>query len=147
VRPSQRIYSIFVDESSLDERVCCPDDLCTGVLDPLGRCGTCGRGFDPPSPRAIASERPTADDPEREPEDQGPREGLAGPAEPDASRLGSDVETAETEAVDDRVRPDADEGERVCCPDDLCTGALDVLGRCGTCGRLAQDLGVERGGP
>jgi|LNFM01.1.fsa_nt_gb hypothetical protein len=25
---------------------------------------------------------------------------------------------------------------RVCCPDDLCTGALDATGLCGTCGRL-----------
>jgi hypothetical protein len=51
------------------------------------------------------------------------------------------------EYADDRGTPDADEAERVCCSDDLCTGALDPLGRCGTCGRLAQDVVVERGGP
>jgi hypothetical protein len=26
-----------------DERVPCPDDLCTGIMGPDGRCGTCGR--------------------------------------------------------------------------------------------------------
>lgn len=26
-----------------DERVLCPDEMCTGILGPDGRCGTCGR--------------------------------------------------------------------------------------------------------
>ncbi len=26
-----------------DERIPCPDDLCTGIMGPDGRCGTCGR--------------------------------------------------------------------------------------------------------
>jgi len=26
-----------------DERVCCTDECCTGIIGPDGRCGTCGR--------------------------------------------------------------------------------------------------------
>jgi hypothetical protein len=26
-----------------DERIPCPDELCTGIIGPDGRCGTCGR--------------------------------------------------------------------------------------------------------
>lgn len=26
-----------------DERVCCPDDTCIGIIGPDGKCGTCGR--------------------------------------------------------------------------------------------------------
>jgi hypothetical protein len=31
------------DATDPDERVCCPDDMCVGIIGPDGRCGTCGR--------------------------------------------------------------------------------------------------------
>jgi hypothetical protein len=38
------VESITDEESEeSSERVCCPDDLCTGALGPDGVCGTCGR--------------------------------------------------------------------------------------------------------
>lgn len=31
------------DGFDAEERVLCPDEMCTGILGPDGRCGTCGR--------------------------------------------------------------------------------------------------------
>jgi hypothetical protein len=33
------------DENAIapEERICCPDDTCIGIIGPDGRCGTCGR--------------------------------------------------------------------------------------------------------
>jgi hypothetical protein len=128
-----------VEESSSDaQRVCCPDDLCTGALDAHGRCGTCGRSFDPARESVARHVAP-------EDVQDLAREGVSGPDEPSAARVAPavDAEAIGVEAALDRADPD--EGERVCCPDDLCTGALDALGRCGTCGRLVEDIVVERG--
>jgi len=29
--------------SDPDERICCPDEACIGIIGPDGKCGTCGR--------------------------------------------------------------------------------------------------------
>jgi hypothetical protein len=91
-----------------DERTPCPDDLCTGILDTDGRCGTCGRAGDgtvvPPTTASLDDAAPA------EPSDDG-----SAPSEPD---------------------------ERVPCPDDMCTGLVGSDGRCGTCGRAADQTSV-----
>lgn len=115
-----------------DERVACPDDVCTGALDHEGRCGTCERVFAQyarAAVSAVADEERTDEartdeegaDEERSDEDDPQREAGAGmrdfvPSEPD------------------------DEDERQCCDDDLCTGALGPDGVCGTCGRSSIKL-------
>lgn len=111
---------------TVDERVACPDDVCTGALDHEGRCGTCERvfaqyarseeegseeeGSDEESSEEESSEEESSDegDPQRE-HGAGMRDFV--PSEPDG------------------------EDERECCDDDLCTGALGPDGVCGTCGR------------
>ena len=110
-----------------DERVACPDDVCTGALDHEGRCGTCERVFAQYA-RAAVSERTdeartdeARTDEERADEDDPQRESGAGmrdfvPSEPDG------------------------DDERQCCDDDLCTGALGPDGVCGTCGRSSIKL-------
>lgn len=31
------------DTESPEDRICCPDDACIGIIGPDGRCGTCGK--------------------------------------------------------------------------------------------------------
>ncbi|MBL8682089.1 MAG: hypothetical protein JNK05_23175 [Myxococcales bacterium] len=112
-----------VDSSESDERVCCPDDLCTGALDSSGLCGTCGRLFS----QYARSARDDANEARAE-ANEGDRERGSSPA--DAMPEAAELRSMETENADE-----AD--ERVCCPNDTCTGALDREGVCGTCGQKA----------
>ena len=103
---------------SPDERILCPDEMCTGILDPDGRCGTCGR---------IVP--------------LGPRASLAVAAQCEAEHPVEELETSQDPADELPPTPkvvgldeDLDPDERVPCRDDMCTGILDSSGRCGTCG-------------
>lgn len=115
-----------VESEETSERVCCPDDLCTGALDHEGRCGECGRVFAQYAREpAQRSEEPRSEEPRVESDGESDGEGEA-PAYPAAYR-----EAPPTEEV---------EPERECCDDDLCTGALGPDGVCGTCGRSSIKL-------
>ncbi len=110
------------DESN--ERVACPNDLCTGALDHEGRCGTCDMVFAQYA-RAEQHEK-REDEPnearrEEEPEDE--------PKETERESV-----PAAYRAPSAPVERDSSD-ERQCCDDDLCTGALGPDGVCGTCGR------------
>jgi hypothetical protein len=129
-----------VDEERENDRVACPNDLCTGALDREGRCGTCEMVFAQYARRedvteAAASVAEEASDPAAMPEARA----IRADGEEPATEASQEVEGAasdETEA--------SDEVERVCCPDDLCTGVIGADGRCGTCGRSEAQAPEEQ---
>jgi hypothetical protein len=93
-----------------NERFPCSDEMCTGVLDARGVCGTCGKAG------AAVMERV---------------------ADEDADGVGA-AEAAELTSNETEPEAKHEESEdRVPCPDDMCTGVLDADGRCGTCGKTA----------
>jgi hypothetical protein len=96
-------------ESEIDERVPCEDELCTGVLDAAGVCGTCSK--------------------------QGSREAGAALRTP-ATTPEHDVEEANASESDSEG--EGDESDRLPCTDDMCTGLIGADGRCGTCGRTGD---------
>jgi hypothetical protein len=105
-----------------DDRIPCPDDMCTGVLGPDGACGTCGRRGDPDS---VARARAAASTSESEHSDD-----LSGEdRDAAAAALSGDSSSASTSGDDEERRP---------CADEMCTGILDASGRCGTCGRMGD---------
>lgn len=115
-----------VEPSEADDRVCCPDDLCTGALDAKGLCGTCGRLFSQYAKNldTVANDERAegdADDHDRAP--------------PAVTRVQDLPTAAEVRAIE--TDDGADSIDRECCPNDLCTGALDREGVCGTCGAKA----------
>jgi hypothetical protein len=120
----------------------CPDEMCTGILGPDGRCGTCGRtagnGADPPAvdrgddePCDCGHEHDGGDD---EPCDCG-HEHDGGDDEPcdcGHEHDGGGEDDGPVEPLGDPARV------RVPCGDDMCTGILGADGRCGTCGRTGR---------
>lgn len=123
------------EREATDERVCCPDDLCTGALDHEGRCGVCERVFaqyarsEPVTSAVEASEESEASEASEESAVSEDGEVESGAEYPSAYR-----EAPPTEEI---------ESERECCDDDLCTGALGPDGVCGTCGRSSIKLKSE----
>jgi hypothetical protein len=99
-----------------DERMPCLDEVCIGVLDSHGVCGTCGRAADP---EALASTAPASD------------EATESDAEAEETTPAAE---ASAPARDER-EPETDADERVPCGNDVCVGVLDSAGRCGTCGQ------------
>ena len=91
-----------------ESRRLCPDDTCTGLVGPDGRCKVCG-AVSPEGPAPISSE------------DAAP----AGERAPDP-----DVRAS---AKDDHA--DFDPDDRVLCADDTCTGLVGGDGRCKVCGK------------
>lgn len=110
-----------------DERVACPDDVCTGALDHEGRCGTCERVFSQYA-RGAGEESRVAE--ERTEEERTEEER----ADEERSDEG-DPQREVGAGMRDFVPSEPDDDERECCDDDLCTGALGRDGVCGTCGR------------
>ena len=111
-------------ESASNEivRVPCVDDMCTGVLDARGVCGTCGKVGDASLIEKVANEDASGVD----------------AAEAEALRAGeADTElSAESSASDEDVIPgEHDVDARVLCIDDMCTGIIGTDGACGTCGK------------
>ncbi len=100
------------------ERVLCDDGMCTGIVGPEGRCGTCGRRCES-APRA-----PPADD------------DRTVDARNDEGAIDAPPAEASREEVPDREAA-ADDDDRTLCPDGMCTGILGADGRCGTCGTRA----------
>ena len=37
------VEDIDTEETDTDDRICCPDDTCIGIIGEDGRCGTCGK--------------------------------------------------------------------------------------------------------
>ncbi|MFH1434939.1 MAG: hypothetical protein ABIJ56_04390 [Pseudomonadota bacterium] len=115
-----------MDDQNWEDRECCPDDLCTGIMGEGGRCGICGRMREGPPPVKKASS-------ESEP--------FGG-----FSREEREEEDAEDEDVSADPDDPAEEGaafdpdERVPCADGLCTGIIGENGRCGMCGRKPGDV-------
>lgn len=104
------------EEVSSIERVPCVDEMCTGILDADGVCGTCGRMGN--TVRAI--ERAADED-------------ASGPDAAAAEELAA-VQT-DAEITSSSVDPD----ERVPCIDEMCIGIVGADGRCGTCGKQALE--------
>lgn len=100
----------------LDERIPCSDGSCTGVLDPLGICGTCGRVHEVPESPGVAQDDEDA-------------------------QLVVESSDAQDEVVSRTMEEKSGEEhevlERVPCPDDTCVGIIGADGRCGTCGRAS----------
>ena len=98
---------------TLEGRVLCSDDACVGTVGPDRRCKVCGR----------------------------PYEGDAEiPSEESARAAAAEVGTSAKDPATDPPAPaasDADDSERVCCPDDACVGVIGPDGRCGVCGKTA----------
>lgn len=118
-----------MDEETESNRVACPNDLCTGALDRDGRCGTCAMVFAQYARPESAAEPAESD-----------AEASSDPAAmPEAPAVSDEGDAPSDEAREAREAGEEgearEEGERVCCPDDLCTGAIGADGRCGTCGR------------
>jgi hypothetical protein len=111
-----------------NERVPCIDEMCTGVLDAKGVCGTCGKQGDVSLLERIADEDASGPD-----------------AAEAADARGDSVAVEAAPASDDdesRARDDAGEhalepSDRVPCSDDMCTGIIGADGKCGTCGKPA----------
>jgi hypothetical protein len=127
------------------ERICCPDDLCVGALDETGRCGTCGarfaqyaraRGED----SGASSELPVAHEAT---EASGARDGGEREAGVERQRFDED-EASLAEDREGEAREDEALRDRVCCPDDLCTGVIGEGGVCGTCGRVTSGEVIAR---
>lgn len=97
---------------TLEGRVLCPDDACTGTVGPDRRCKLCGTVYEGPETPGEASGR-------RETPPVAPPPADA-PAVSGASSDGGGVEE-----------------DRVCCPDDACTGVIGPDGKCGVCGKRA----------
>ena len=129
------------EETILDpqDRVCCPDDLCTGILNEKGTCGTCDRTYSQYA-RALRAEAPDAadqpaigtvdaDSPAENSDDERVSDGDN--SDPHDASVNSDHE----EDSDDPAATDApDPTERVLCSNDMCTGIIGPNGLCGTCG-------------
>ena len=112
-----------MDDRNWEDRECCPDELCTGIMGENGRCGVCGRmRKGPPPAKKVSAEGEPDGGFSREEEDA---EDEGGPADPD--------DPGEAEAAFD---PD----ERVPCADGLCTGIIGEDGRCGVCGKKPGDV-------
>ena len=103
---------------SLDDRIPCPDDMCTGTINERGVCNYCGaRGTSiPRSAGAPASaETPL----------------VPAPAEASPSAA------AEASVPEASVPAAHDPEERIPCLDDMCTGTLNAHRVCNYCKRQA----------
>ncbi len=131
------------EETILDpqDRVCCPDDLCTGILNEKGTCGTCDRTYSQYA-RVLRAEAPdAADQPaigtvdgDSTAENSADERGSARD-ESDESDDSDDSASGDDDDSDDPAATDApDPTERVLCSDDMCTGIIGTNGLCGTCG-------------
>jgi hypothetical protein len=130
------------DEDEVEERVCCPDDLCTGALDRTGRCGTCERTFAQYARgEAVGEEVAQTHAPDAAGDVARDEVSRAEPDEGEVARDEGAEDGATSESSEDAAG-ESREDERVCCPDDLCTGVIGADGRCGTCGRAANDEGA-----
>ena len=98
-----------------ESRRLCPDDNCTGVVGPDGRCKVCGKeSADGPAPAEA-----------QEPEEEEPAAAEPDPPAPAAAHEGD--------------ADDFDPEERVLCPDDCCTGLIGPDGKCKVCGKESPD--------
>lgn len=111
-----------------DKREMCPDGMCIGVIGPDGRCKVCGKpgasGTRAAPEGGSSSWRPSA--PPASGEDDEYEQG------DDANR---DRERSARPEPRGRAASFDVVGERVPCPDGLCTGIIGRDGRCGTCGK------------
>jgi hypothetical protein len=116
----------------LTSRVPCIDDMCTGVLDAKGVCGTCGKQGDVSLLERVADEDASGPDAAEAAEARGER------TDDDGDAIANERDHAPDEArdeIDEDETPDPD--ERVPCGDDMCTGIIGADGKCGTCGKAA----------
>ena len=95
-----------------DDRVLCPDDMCTGLIGPDGKCKVCGAE----SPDGPPPARGTAKAPAPAPK---------APPRPVAKSKGKGK--GESDGFD----PD----DRILCSDDTCTGLVGPDGKCKVCGK------------
>jgi len=109
-----------MNSAGFEDRECCPDDLCTGIIGEDGKCGVCGRS----------------------------REGLPLEKKPlpraaDVAVSAGSEETVEEpgeKGGDSKVQQaDFDPEKRIPCSDELCTGIIGENGRCGVCGRTPEE--------
>ena len=107
---------------SLEGRILCSDGACIGVVGPDGRCKVCGTPYE--GDESIPNPIP----------------GVAQGAEAqqnDADQHPLDTTEEERDTADDGSEDSIDPSERICCPDDMCTGIIDKNGKCGICGKIA----------
>jgi hypothetical protein len=116
-----------------NDRVCCPDDLCTGILNESGTCGTCDRTYAQyaRTPKTPATLAPTQADSVDGVADVGAS------VEQDAARAHKDPTALPPQALD-HVEDGAGQAslleDRVLCDDEMCVGIIGPDGTCGTCG-------------
>lgn len=110
------------------DRVCCPDDFCTGILDQNGTCGTCDRTY---SQYASSANKPA-------PHDESPEENQAVAVDTrqdtDEANESAEASTSTEVSSETRSMEDFSPDDRIVCPDDMCTGVIGPDGHCGTCG-------------
>jgi hypothetical protein len=128
------------DGFDAESRRLCPDDNCTGVIAPDGKCKVCAKeapdgpppatgAAPPPKPEAApAAGASTVAEGQAAAEDQA---GEAAVAEGEAAAEPAAEPATELEASEGDFDPD----ERVLCPDDNCTGLIGPDGKCKVCGK------------
>ena len=124
------------------DRVCCPDDFCTGILNEKGTCGTCDRTYSQHARASLAGAPGSADQPAVPTVDPDSSAADNADARVSASDQSDDPHDSDDEESSDDPDeshptgdPDApDPTERVLCSDDMCTGIIGSQGACGTCG-------------
>ena len=104
------------------DRIPCPDDMCTGILDEHGACGTCGR-------RGDGAVREARADVVSEKVREGAHADSVSAA--DETPVAAEISNV-SDAIGDAVVSGDD---RVPCSDEMCVGVMGENGRCGTCGR------------
>ena len=95
---------------NVEDRICCPDDACTGIIGDNEFCGVCRT----PGPNSTPV-TPLGTD----------QESVSAPAE-----IAAEPEPELSADVDDRLP----------CHDDTCVGILTPEGICGTCGQSANPV-------
>jgi hypothetical protein len=100
----------------LKERVLCSDDTCIGLVGPDGLCKVCGTAYTGDEPLPANQENSEAT--------------------PCRDILKANQDASEIPDEEDSPGINDDIDERICCPDELCTGIIGKDGKCGTCGKI-----------
>ncbi|HEY3357046.1 MAG TPA: hypothetical protein VGQ83_27600 [Polyangia bacterium] len=106
-----------------EARRLCPDDTCTGLIGPDGKCKICG-AVSPDGPPPAASAAPAR---------------AGAPEKPSGEPIGEPAD----EPAGDATAPSGeaaeyDPDERILCPDDTCTGLVGPDRKCKVCGTKYQ---------
>jgi hypothetical protein len=135
------------EEFDPESRRLCPDDTCTGVVGPDGKCKVCGKAS-PDGPPPAETPEPAAKV-ETAAEQQPPEPASTDETEADAEADAEDETEDDAEddaahdvAAEDEAEPGADDFDpdsRRLCPDDACIGVIGPDGKCKVCGKESPD--------